>query len=48
MCKCNKCKTEIEPKIFKIPRVRDPKQFTEIVICPNCKSQINESEVNKA
>ena len=45
---CTHCKTEVKtPKHFRIPKVTNPKQFTEIYICPNCKGQIkhNESEV---
>ena len=45
---CKECETEVEaPKHFRIPKITNPKQFTEIYICPNCKKQIkhNESEV---
>ena len=55
---CKECKTEFEvPKHFRIPKVTNPTQFTEIYICPNCKGQnfteiidgeTLESEVNKA
>ena len=49
---CNECKRKFDvPVLFRIPKVTDPKRFTEVRICPNCKSEnitSNESEVNKA